>query len=103
MDYRGVLGTPYEIASLVWQWGWQNLVRVNGRILRSGWRWTELSAEEFYAFVYTLMEDEAGGHTQLEETLQEWAAERVLATPSTTEISWAQADALALSLLSKTE
>lgn len=104
MDHRGVLGTPYEIASLVWQWGWQNLTIVSGRMLLSGRRWTELSAEEFYAVVYTLMMEEAGSRAHLEETLKSWAEEReILSTGAEGDVAWKEADALALTLLSETE
>lgn len=100
MDRGGVLGPPYEIASLVWEWGWQNLITVSGRMLLSGRRWTELSAEEFYAVTYTLMLEEAGSRTNLEETLQNWVANRdMLSTTASGNVTWDTADAHALALL----
>lgn len=104
MDRGGVLRPPYEIASLVWQWGWQNLATVSGRMLLAGRRWTELSADEFYAVVYTLMLEEAGSRSHLEETLKTWADERkILSTGAPADVAWADADARALANLAKME
>lgn len=67
-------------------------------------RWTELSAEEFYAVTYTLMLEEAGSRSNLEETLRGWADNRnILSASSTNDVAWNNADARALANLAKME